>query len=243
MRILAVGGSGIVGSLVVPLLTQTHHVRVFDLNPPKATGCEYYQGDVTRYDDLKSALAGMDALLYMAMGGLNWTEVSAIVGAFDVNVKGLHLALRAAHENNIQQAVYTSTMSVYGGDILQRQFSDEELTPDAPELYGFTKRLGEEVCLNATRLWDMHVNALRLCLPTAEDKWYDQTVEGTPTIATCAGDLNRAILAALHYQGGFNTFTISGDYENKIMNMAKAKKLLGWEPLARPSKRMTDTQN
>lgn len=242
MRILAVGGSGIVGSLVVPLLAKTHEVRVFDLNPPQEAVGEYFKGDVTRYDDLKAALSGMDALLYMAMGNLKWTEVSGIVGAFDVNIKGVHLALRAAHENNIQQAVYTSTMSIYGGDILKRYFSDEELTPDAPELYGFTKRLGEEVCLNATRLWGMHVNALRLCLPTADEKWFDQTVEGTPTIATSASDLTRAIVAALQYQGGFNTFTISGDYEQKIMNMSKAKRILGWEPLARPTKHTSDEQ-
>ncbi len=240
MRILAVGGSGIVGSLVVPLLAKTHDVHVFDLNPPKVAIGEYVEGNVTRYEDLKSALTGMDALLYMAMGSLNWNEISGIVSAFDINIKGLHLALCAAHESNIQQAVYTSTMSIYGGDILQRHFSDECLTPDAVELYGFTKRLGEEVCLNATRLWGMHVNALRLCLPTAEDKWYDQTIEGTPTIATNAGDVARAILAALNYQGGFNTFTISGDYDNKIMNMSKAKKLLNWEPLARPNKHTSD---
>jgi hypothetical protein len=40
--------------------------------------------------------------------------------------------------------------------------------------------------------------------------------------------------AALDYQGGFNAFMISGDYENKIMNMSKAKRLLNWQPLARP---------
>lgn len=27
---------------------------------------------------------------------------------------------------------------------------------------------------------------------------------------------------------------ISGDYEQKLMNMSKAKRMLGWEPLARP---------
>jgi hypothetical protein len=27
---------------------------------------------------------------------------------------------------------------------------------------------------------------------------------------------------------------ISGDYEQKLLNMSKAKRLLGWEPLARP---------
>ena len=46
----------------------------------------------------------------------------------------------------------------------------------------------------------------------------------------------RALLAALEYRNGFQAFQISGDYENKIMNMGKAKRLLGWEPLARPGK-------
>ncbi len=242
MRILAVGGSGIVGSLIVPILAKTHEVRVFDLHPPQNETNNYFEGDVTRYDHLTSALVGMDALLYMAMGSLNWSDVSGIVSAYDVNIKGLHLALRAAHESNIQQAVYTSSMSVYGGDLMQRHFPDECLTPDAPELYGFTKHLGEEVCLNATRLWGMNVNVLRLCFPTAEDKWYDQTSEGIPTIATTAGDVARAILAALGYKGGFNTFMISGDYQNKIMNMSKAKQLLNWEPLARPARHSTDEQ-
>lgn len=235
MRVLVVGGSGIVGSLVVPFLAEVHDLRVFDLRPPADDSYEYVQGDVTDYDDLVSAMTGMDALVYMAMGTLNWTETAGVVSAFDVNVKGLHLALRAAHETGLNHAVYASTMSIYGGDLLQRHFSDEGLTPDAIELYGFTKRLGEEVCLNATRLWGMNVNALRLCHPTAEEKWYDQTVLGTPTIATTAGDVASAILAALEYRGGFNAFMISGDYENKIMNMSKAKRLLGWEPLARPS--------
>jgi nucleoside-diphosphate-sugar epimerase len=135
-----------------------------------------------------------------------------------VNIKGLHLALKAAHEANINQAVYASTMSIYGGDLMQRHFSDEGITPDAIELYGFTKGMGEQVCQNAVRLWGMNINALRLCHPTAEEKWRNQTVLGTPTIHTTAADVARAMSAALDYQGGF-----------------KAKRLLNWQPLARPN--------
>lgn len=236
MKILVVGGSGIVGALVVPTLAKTHELRIFDLRPPQNGTYDHFQGSVTDYDSLATALSGMDALVYMAMGSLNWTETGGVTTAFDVNVKGLHLALRAAHEAGINQAVYTSTMSVYAGDLLQRYFSDEDITPDAPELYGFTKRLGEEVCQNATRLWGMNVNALRLCHPTAEEKWFNDTILGTPTIATTAVDVARAIIAALEFQAGFQAFMISGDYQNKIMNMSKAKRLLGWEPLARPTR-------
>jgi len=240
MRLLVVGGSGIVGTLVAPFLAESHELRVFDLRPPQDGLYDYFRGDVTNYDDLAKAAVGMDRLVYMAMGSLDWATLGGVISAFDVNVKGVHLALRAGYEAGINQAVYTSTMSVYYGDLSQRHFHDEDLTPDAIELYGFTKRLGEEVCLNATRLWGMNVNCLRLCLPTAEDKWIRETILGTPTIATAAADVARAITAALAFQGGFQAFMISGDYENKLMNMSKAKRLLGTEPLARPTRQATD---
>lgn len=236
MRILVVGGSGIVGTLVAPVLAKNHELRIFDIRPPQDGAYDYFRGDVTNLDDLAKAVVGMDKLVYMAMGSLEWDTPRGVLTAFDVNVKGVHLALQAAHEAGINQAVYTSTMSIYGGDLLQRYFYDEELTPDSVELYGFTKRIGEEVCLNATRSWAMNVNALRLCLPVPEDKWLRETIVGTPTIATTADDVAYAINCALEFQGGFQAFMISGDYENKVMRMSKAKRLLGWEPLARPTR-------
>ena len=238
MKTVLLGGSGIVGSLVAPILAQTHTIRIFDLRPPEFGKIEYVPGDIREYADLARAVAGMDSLVYMAMGSLDWAEISGVVSAFDLNVKGVHLALRAAHAAGITQAVYTSTMSIYADDLMRRTFADEGLTPDAVELYGFTKRLGEEVCQNAARLWGMNVNALRLCHPTPEDKWMNETIAGRPTIATTASDVARAIAAALEYQGGFQAFMISGDYEHKIMRMDKARRLLGWQPLARPSRQL-----
>jgi nucleoside-diphosphate-sugar epimerase len=234
MNVLIIGGSGHVGSLVLPTLAQQHRLRVFDRRPPQLAGVDHVAGDVTQIADLTAALDGMDAVVYMAMGTLNWTEPEGVSTAFDVNIKGVYLTLQAAHEVGVTQAVYTSSMSVYGGNLMQRYFADEDLTPDASGLYGFTKYLGEQVCHNAAREWGLNVNALRLCHPTATAQWLEQTQAGVPTIATTDTDVGRAILAALAYQGGFQAFTISGDYEQKVMNMSKARRLLGWEPLARP---------
>lgn len=240
MKVLVVGGSGIVGRLITPFLAEIHTLRIFDLLPPQEMKSDYYAGDVTQYDDLVSAMSGMEVLVYLAMGNLRWKEISGVVTAFDVNVKGLHLALLAANQAGITQAVYASTMSVYAEDLMQRYFSDENLTPDSTEFYGFTKYLGEQVCMNATRLWGMNINALRLCHPRSEEKWMSETTLGIPTIATTGEDVARAFLTALDFRGGYQAFTISGDYENKIMNMSKAKRLLGWEPLARPTRHIAD---
>jgi nucleoside-diphosphate-sugar epimerase len=234
LRVLVVGGSGLVGSLVLPMLAQQHTLRVFDLRPPSDPHWEYVPGSVGDIAALRRAAAGSDALLYMAMGHKEFATDLAVTTNFDVNVTGVYLALDAARRAGASHAVYTSSMSVYGGNLLTRFFPDEELTPDASDLYGLTKRFGEEVCRNATRAWGMSVNALRLCFPTPDLQWRATTRQGTPTIATAASDVARAIAAALAYRAGFQAFMISGDYEQKIMRMDQARRLLGWEPLARP---------
>ena len=235
MKVLVIGGSGHVGTLVIPFLKQRHTLRLFDLRPSLDGTLEYQEGSVTDMEALLSAVQGMDALLYMAMNLQRGPELEIIYSSFDVNVKGVYLALRAAHAAGITHAVHCSSMSVYDGSLEVRYFFDEDMPPDARGLYGFTKRLGEEVCRNACYLNGMSVNALRMCLPISREKWLAQAVPGKPSIATDGEDVARAMLAALEYRNGFQAFQLSGDYENKIMNMSKAKRLLGWEPLARPT--------
>jgi nucleoside-diphosphate-sugar epimerase len=233
MHVLLIGGSGHVAKLITPMLLEKHSLRIFDLMPPEDKSLEYIQGNVTDHEALTKALKGMDALIYLAMGSLDWDEWPGTNSGFDANVKGLHFALKAAAKEGIRQAVYCSSMSVYA-NLLSRYFPDEDITPDETALYGFSKWLGEEVCKNAWRRWGMNINALRLCHPTAKEKWLAETKAGTPTIATADEDVARAMLAALEFKGGFQAFMISGDFEQKYMNMAKAKQLLGWMPLARP---------
>lgn len=228
MRVLIIGGSGLVGSMITPYLKAEHDLIIFDLQPPSDASLHYIEGDITDFDDLARAAEGKDAVVYMAMGSLEWHTQHGIHTAFDINIKGLHLALKAAYEAGIAQAVYTSSMSVYS-DLDKRYFPDESVPVDANDLYGFTKRLGEEVCLNAVRLWDMNINALRLCFPTPDDE-LDQVEPDKQLLATAASDVAKAISAALQYKARFQTFMISGDYENKQLNMTKAKLLLNWEP-------------
>ena len=177
MRVLIIGGSGAVGSIVTPYLQAEHVLTIFDLQPPSDAALSYIKGDISCYADLSAAMVGQDALVYMAMGSLDWDTVQGINSAYDINIKGLHLALKAAHEAGISQAVFTSSMSVYE-NLDGRQFADETVPPDTLHLYGFTKGLGEQVCLNAVRNWNMHINALRLCFPTADEESIKSTRGG-----------------------------------------------------------------
>jgi nucleoside-diphosphate-sugar epimerase len=234
MHILVVGGSGYLGGLVLPTLAQQHTLRIFDMRPPANAAWEYIAGNSGDLAALSHAAAGMDALLYMAMGNKNYSIPESFTTNLDTNIKGVYLALFAAQQAGITHAVYTSSMSVYA-NLDVRYFPDEEIPPDASDLYGFTKRMGEEVCRNATRAWGMSANALRLCFPVSDEQWQAETRLGAPTLATSAGDVARALLAALECRAGFQAFMISGDYEQKLMNLSKARRLLGWAPLARPA--------
>jgi nucleoside-diphosphate-sugar epimerase len=233
LRVLVVGGSGYVASITLPYLKEHHHLRVFDLRRPADDSLEYVEGSVTDPAALARASEGIDALRYMAMGRERIAAPDFVADAYDVNVKGVALALRAAHDAGAGHAVYTSSLSVYHGRLDQRGFTDEDIPPDARETYGFTKRLGEEVCRNAWQRWGMSVNALRLCYPQPPGKWEDSTRSGRFPLATRADDVARALLAALDYRGGLQAFFISGDHAERYMRLRKAKQILGWEPLAR----------
>ncbi|MDT5036442.1 MAG: hypothetical protein QOE03_1627 [Micromonosporaceae bacterium] len=238
MRVLVVGGSGYVGSLIGPLLAERYQLRVFDLRPP-AADCEYVAGDATDHAALRAAMDSVDALLHCAMGAHDLTEPAGVSSAFDINVKSVHLALLAAHDAGVPHAVHISSMSVYR-DLWQRRIDDESVPPDATEPYGLTKRLGEQVCAAAAAEWGMSVNVLRLTWPTADAIWPDwgfpgspttlRTADGTRIEATAATDLARAVAAALELRDGFQTFIVSGARSLGLWSTAKARDRLGWEP-------------
>jgi nucleoside-diphosphate-sugar epimerase len=230
MRVLVIGGSGSVGTMITPYLKQDHELKIFDLQAPSDSDLAYHQGDITHFDDLASAMEGIEGVVYMAMGALEWDTIRGVETAFDINIKGLHLALKATHEAGVPQAVYTSSMSVYS-ELSKRTFPDESVPVDANDLYGFTKRLGEEVCMSAVRNWGLHINALRLCFPTPNNELAQIEEPDKKLIATAASDVASAISKGLAFQGRFQAFMISGDFENKMMNMSKAKSLLGWKPI------------
>ncbi|HEV2471855.1 MAG TPA: NAD(P)-dependent oxidoreductase, partial [Chthonomonadales bacterium] len=240
MRVLVVGGSGKVGSLIVPALSREFEVRVYDRVSPAFAVHRFIEGDVTDPERLVSAAEGMDCLLYMAMGSwqrgaVRWVEEPA--AAYDVNVRGLHFALAAAVKAGVGRAIYTSSLSVYDGqyDLRSGLCNSEETSALPTGLYGFTKRLGEQVCEYFTRAHNLPTMALRLFLPVSQEVWQTERREDErPDCRTSGPDLARAVSAAIRYQGnGFEIVHITGDDTGRAFQHEKAGRLLGWAPAAR----------
>ena len=241
MNILLVGGSGLVGTFVTPYLRQRHTFRVLDLTPPQHTDIDYLAGSITDPDTLRGALDGMDTFITMVMkGGQGGFEkghtTEQTIDNYSVNCLGLHLLLHTAVEMGIKNGVYTSTMSVHNR--ARTWYPSEEESPsDGPNVYGLTKRFGEDICRYFAREFEMNVAALRITGPSTRRQFIDRLKNppGPPKLYyTDEEDLANAYLAAVDFvqtgQGRYEVFFISGDTTHEEINMSKAKMLLGWEP-------------
>ncbi len=233
MRLLLIGGSGLVGSMIIPYLNQDHEIVVYDLNAPAdELGVEHRPGSVEDFDGLRTAMDGIDVVVYLAMNPKrDWGSVATSARAFDINVKGLYLAWWAAAEAGVGHGVHASTMSVFRH--LPEGFPDETAPPDSPEFYGFTKALGEQVCRHAVEHRGLSINSLRLCHPTPDADWPVPGDDLAAIISTRAGDVATAVEAALQHRDGYQIFTISGDLDQVRTNWTKAERVLGWRPTAR----------
>jgi uronate dehydrogenase len=243
MKVLLVGGAGMVGTFVTPYLREHHDLRVLDLRAPRHEGVEYVAGSITDPESLGRALDGVDTFINMVMkspqgGSSNEQNLTQIRENYEVNTLGLHLLLWTAQGMGIKRGVHTSTMSVH---YRERPFfgAEEEVPLDTPSVYGLTKGFGESICAYFARWFDMNLLALRITGPRTREAFLAER-RGAPTDGsrhlywTDEEDLARAYLAALEAvqtgHGRFDAVFIAGDEHQAEHNLSKARRLLRWEP-------------
>ncbi len=245
MKLLLVGGSGGVGTMIAPYLKMHHDLRVLDVRPPADNGLEYVEGSITDPDALDKALNGCDSFINLVMldpgshgGGGTEQSIGMIQAQYSVNALGLHLLLFAAQERGIAQGVHTSTMTVH--DRSRRWYWQEEAIPrDSGGVYGLTKGFGEQICEYFARYFGMNLAALRITGPRSRADYVEERrnrpadYDGAMYV-TDEEDLARAYLAALKLvsvgKSRFDAFFIAGDEDERVHNLSKARRVLGWQP-------------
>lgn len=244
MKVLLVGGSGMVGSFITPYLRERHDLRVLDLRAPRHDGVEYVAGSIADPDALRRALAGCDTFVNLTMrsgqGGSSTAQSTAVIrDNYEVNTLGLHLLLYTAQELGIRRGVHTSTMTVHHRDRAWYP-SEEDVPLDSPSAYGLTKGLAEQICRYFARWFDMNLIALRITGPRPREQWLAErreprSFEGTRRIyVTDEADLADAYLRAIDAvqvgHGRFEAIFIAGDEREEAHNLSKARRVLGWAP-------------
>ncbi len=210
MKILVTGGTGRIGAnLVVRLLDKGHSVRSF-VYPADASrarkldaydGVETVYGDLRNYDEVRGAVAGVDAIYHLA---------AAFQGPFsareylDINAMGTLNILESIREDlpDLQRFVYASTEGVYWDARVNGRYFEtpisEDMVGNYPNMsYLMTKWLGEELAM---------VYHYQYGVPTCVMRF--------STVIEPSEFLNKDGLPKLFlYSTAFNTYSNSASYE------------------------------
>ena len=99
-KALITGGSGFLGKAMTEYLVE-NDFAVYILDTKQSKEKNHIQGDITNYDKVKSAVAGMDVVFHLA-GVLGTTELlNDNITAINVNIRGTVNVLEASLQENV----------------------------------------------------------------------------------------------------------------------------------------------
>ena len=187
MRIVVVGGTGIISSSIVEALAQSgHEVAVFNRGQRSGTlpqGVRYLRGDRS---DRTAFEATMQA------------------GRFDVAIDMICFTAADAASSlrafrGVKQLIHTSTCATFGGPLTE--MPADETTPLQPNTdYGRNKMAADDLLLAAHRRGEIAVTVFKpyyiwapgmfICRQLGQDRrWIDRMRRGLPLLVTGGGQL------------------------------------------------------
>lgn len=172
LNILVTGGAGFIGSNIVEFLLKNHvkKIRVIDnlstgnknnLHPflDKYDNLEFMYGDISKLEDCRKAVKGMDVITNQAALGSVPRSMKDPLSSHISNVNGFLNLLIAAKEEGIKRVVYASSSSVYGDHpVLPKK---EENTGNVLSPYAVTKAVDELYAGVFSKCYDMECIGLR----------------------------------------------------------------------------------
>ena len=229
MRVLILGGHGMMGPHVEKALEPYHELLITDVVPIE-TKHESRQVDAASLDQVMAAAAGVDTIVNLAV--LRYDRQLA----FDVNTRGTYNVMRAAVEHGIERVINTGPHYAIQGKPYTA--FDFEIHPDVPaqtttDLYPITKGMGQEICRTFTELHELHV----ITLLFLTFRFHDDPAEGTDLrgFTTSWRDAGEAFRLALDVElaklpSKCEVFNIFSDLPHWQYSNEKARSILGFRP-------------
>ena len=132
MKVLILGGNGMLGPWTVESLEGRHELRVTDINEaPEGFAHEYRKVDVGVLDQVVDAAEGMDAIINLSVLRPH-RQI-----AFDVNTRGNYNMAVAATTHGIRRLINTGPHFQLAGPGYEE--FDFDLSPDMPPQPGSTR--------------------------------------------------------------------------------------------------------
>lgn len=231
MKVLILGGAGMLGPHVIPALAAHYELRVTDINPLLMPfEGEFWRVDITSLAQVMAAADGVEAIINLAV----------IRGdrklAFEVNTLGCYTMMRAAVAHGIKRVINTGPHFTVAGPTYE--FFDYELGPDMPpqpgtNLYALTKSLGLEICRVFTENYDVNVQTY-LFYNFRDPAELKPGADGAP-FAISWGDASQVFRLGLEIEleelpSACEVFNIFTDMPHGRFSNEKARRILGFQP-------------
>ena len=239
MNVVVMGAAGWVGRAVLEYFAGRHRVRAFDCDPQawdkyrRLDGDwegEKAYGDVSDFDDVDRALAGMDGVVNLTAYFGYEEPPEDDLNPFLINVKGMWNILEAARRHGLRRVVQMGSCVVQHPDGV---FLSSEVRSKEGGLYGITKRLQEEVCRQFHDAHGVPIIIFRPC--SIGDSRLGISRDGNPARGgiswVCRHDLAAGCHLALEADGiDFDIMHMASHPEaDKNCNTARSREILGLE--------------
>ena len=231
MKVLILGGAGMLGPYVLPVLDQKYDLLVTDIKrPPVDFRGDFRMVDVANAKQVMDAAEGMDAIINLSV--LRHDRKIA----FDVNALGCYHMMEAAVKHGIKRVINTGPHFTIAGATYEH--FDYEISPDSPPhsgtlLYSLSKSVGHEICRGYAENTDIYVQMyLYYNFRDPADLNREREVAPFAISWQSGGEVfpYGLDIPLENLPSRFETFFIFSDMPHGRFSNEKAKRILGWQP-------------
>ena len=233
-KILITGATGDVGkSLCDNLSGLGYDLLTSSRNRPEGWSYPFKAFDITDLEAFSESLKGVSALVHLAGQREPDAGFEDLVGP---NIRGAYNAFEAALRAGVQRVVFASSVNASNGLTQEQPISDEVVCPSS--LYGASKAFGEDLARYYSKMHGLSCISLRMgwTLPFAEAKKYlsDPPMDSlyARKVFLSVEDFTQLVQKVVEAPEDlkFGIFNALSDNREKLLDISKAKSVLGYEP-------------
>lgn len=257
MKIVITGGAGFIGShLVKKLLDKKYEIIVVDnFSTGRQSNVKEFKNkikivkaDISRKGSWTKYFKNVKAVFHLAALADIVPSIQNPEKYFESNVLGTENVLNTCILNKIPKIIYSASSSCYGIPSKYPTTENEKIDPRYP--YALTKRIGEEMILHYSRIYNIRALSLRLFNVYGTKSrtsgtygamfgvFLKQKIECKPLTVvgngkqkrdfTYVSDIVDVFYKCLFYKGKINIFNVGTGKPvsvNKIVEILKCKKI------------------
>lgn len=233
-KVLITGGTGDVGKSLCKLLSQSgYEILSCARRKPKGWPYPFQVLDITDLDAFTDILKDVSVLIHLAGQREPDSGFEDLIGP---NIRGAYNAFEAASRSGVQRVIYASSVNIANGPSQAEPISDEVICPS--NLYGASKAFGEATARYYSDIHGLSCISLRMgwTLPLAAAKRHlsDPPMDSlfAKKVFLSVEDFTQLVELTIEApeELKFGIFNALSDNREKLLDISKAKEVLGYKP-------------